>query len=164
MNSSTNSHRSHSSIRSIPDSGGDRRIGDTTSNSNSNSQSSRVGHHPVSSTNNIRPTTTSNHNSIRVSRRRGRERTVASSSTPGGEGSRRTIHTKTSSRSRRSGERDSTSKTVSRTPNTLHSQRRRATRTTTRERDRSRRSGNVETRSEERRVGKERRQRRPTQE
>src|SRR5438309_9706426 len=119
MNSSTNSHRSHSSISSIPNRSRDRRIGDTTSNSNS--QSSRVGHHPVSSTNNIRPTTTSNHNSIRVSRRRGRERTVTSSSTPGGEGSRRTIHTKTSSRSRRSGERDSASKTVSRTPNTLHS-------------------------------------------
>src|SRR5207245_3727933 len=120
MNSSTNSHRDHSSIRSIPDSGGDRRIGFTTSNSNS--QSSRVGHHPVSSTNNIRPTTTSNHNSVHVSRRRGRERTVASSSTPGGEGSRRTIHAKTSSRSRRSGERERTNKTYSRTSNTLHSQ------------------------------------------
>src|SRR5207245_9238985 len=127
----------------IPNRSRDRRIGDTTSNSNS--QSSRVGHHPVSSTNNIRPTTTSNHNSVHVSRRRGRERTVTRSSTPGGEGSRKTIHTKTSSRARRSGERDSTSNTVSRTPNTLHSQRRRPTRTTTRERHSRPRSGNVDT-------------------
>src|SRR5207245_4177044 len=143
MNSSTNSHRSHSSISSIPNRSRDRRIGDTTSNSNS--QSSRVGHHPVSSTNNIRPTTTSNHNSVHVSRRRGRERTVTSSSTPGGQSSRRTIHTKTSSRTRRGGERDSTGKTVSRASNALDSQRCRASSTTALEHNSARRRGNVET-------------------